>query len=514
MPDKYYLTTPLYYVNAKPHIGHSYTNIAADALARFKRLQGKEVLFLTGTDEHGQKVERASREAGMSPGGFTDSIVPSFKDLWQRLSISYDDFIRTTEKRHVETVKAVWLRLHEKGEIYKDRYSGYYCTPCETFWTERQVLTEKEGILCPDCRRPLDQIEEENFFFRISRHQKWLMDTVRSGEMLVLPETRQNEVLGFLENNVLQDLCISRPKSRLSWGIESPVSPEHVTYVWFDALINYISACGYPDDENKFRKWWPVDVHLVGKDILRHHAIYWPILLKVLDLKLPRMIFAHGWWVQGREKMSKSRGNVVDPLEIVGRFGVDAYRYFLLREIPFGSDGVFSEEALTQRFNHDLANDLGNLAHRTLTMCEKYFGGRVPEGVSLDCAGPLRREAEGLFASLDLYMAKLDFSQALAEIWKLINRANKFIEESTPWKLAKQADLLPLKKVLVELLEVLRTAAHSLSPFMPATAEALWTQLGMEASPAQTPFAHRGWGSFQKGGKIQKAAPLFPRIEK
>ncbi|MBI3315702.1 MAG: methionine--tRNA ligase [Candidatus Omnitrophica bacterium] len=513
MPAKYYLTTPLYYVNSKPHIGHSYTQVAADTLARFMRLSGKEVLFLTGTDEHGQKVERAALEAHQTPQAFTDQIVGSFKDLWGVLSISYDDFIRTTEKRHVETVQNVWKKLHEKDEIYKASYKGWYCTPCETFWSDGQLLRETDQTLCPDCKRSVEKIEEENYFLKLSKYQQWLMGYIRSHENFILPVTRRNEVLGFLENNTLQDLCISRPKSRLTWGIPSPLSDTHVTYVWFDALINYISACEYGRDEERFRKWWPADVHIIGKDILRHHAIYWPILLKALGVDLPQMIFAHGWWVQGGEKMSKSRGNVIDPVQIVKLYGVDAYRYFLLRETPFGSDGVFSEEALRLRFNTDLANDLGNLLHRSLTMCEKYFGGKIPAGVSSRCRGDLRKEVDALRPALDAAISRLAFSEALTAIWALINQANKFVETSAPWQLAKQGNTAELEKVMVSLLEVLRVTAQAVWPFMPSTGEALWAQLGIQEKLKASFLRESGWGFFEKGGKVAKGAPLFPRID-
>ena len=513
MKNKYYLTTPLYYVNSKPHIGHSYTEIAADTLARWHRLKGKEVFFLTGTDEHGQKVARAAESSGQTPKEFTDKISLTFRELWKTLNISYDDFIRTTEKRHIGAVQAVWKDLFEKNEIYKDIYRGLYCTPCENFWLESQVLKENKQILCPDCKRPVEKIEEDNYFLKLSKHQDWLTQYIRNHKEFILPETRRNEVLGFLENNVLQDLCISRPKSRLLWGIQSPISDTHVTYVWFDALINYLSACGYPDKE-KMKKWWPADVHIIGKDILRHHAVYWPILLKALDLELPRTVFAHGWWVQGGEKMSKSRGNVIDPVEIVKTYGVDPYRYFLLREAPFGEDGTFSEEALILRYNADLANNIGNLLSRTLTMCEKYFGGDIPAEISLKYHGDLREGVDKIVESVDSAFNKLDFSTALTVIWSLISQANKFIEVSVPWTLAKENKTEELKLVIVPLLEVLKVSAQVIWPFMPVTGEAIWTQLGLMGKPCEAPIKEKMWGFFEKGGKIAKGAALFPRIEK
>lgn len=521
MKKAYYLTTPLYYVNSKPHIGHSYTNIAADALARFQRLAlGRdEVFFLTGTDEHGQKVAKAAEAAGLDPQTFTDRMTLTFRELWVLLNISQDDYIRTTEPRHVETVRRVWKALEASGELYTSRYTGWYCTPCETFWTQGQTLAEDGRHLCPDCRRAADLLEEENYFFRLSRYQSWLIDEVRSDRIRILPEIRKNEVLGFLENNALQDLCVSRPKSRLQWGIPSPLSDAHVTYVWFDALINYISACGWGTDESRFRRLWPADVHLIGKDILRHHAVYWTILLKALGLEPPRMIFAHGWWVVGGQKMSKSLGNAVDPLELARRYGIDAYRYFLLSETPFGADGTFSEEALVSRFNYDLANDLGNLVHRTLTMCEKYFGGDIPVDGSKARDGDgaawqrLGEAADGLPERLKPLVERLAFSEALSEIWSVINRANKFIEESAPWKLAKEGRDAELRQTIGALLETLCVIARCAWPFLPATAEAVWSQLGRTEPIDGRRLGAGEWGRLASGGRIAKGKPLFPRIE-
>ncbi|MBI4432840.1 MAG: methionine--tRNA ligase [Candidatus Omnitrophica bacterium] len=534
---RFYLTTPLYYVNSRPHIGHSYTNIAADTLARFMRLRyGKDhVHFLTGTDEHGQKIDKAAQAAGMAPQEFVDKISATFKDLWTKLDISYDDFIRTTEPRHVKAVQAVWKELEKRGRVYKAGYSGWYCTPDETFWTEGQVFQENGKNLCPECKRPVERIEEENYFLKMSDKQEWLIRTIREAkDLVILPETRRNEVLGFLENNVLQDLCISRPKNRLLWGIPSPLSDAHVTYVWFDALINYISAVGYGVDEKLQKKWWPADVHIIGKDILRHHAVYWPILLEALGLPTPKMIFAHGWWVQGGEKMSKSRGNVVDPLEIVDRFGVDAYRYFLLREASFGQDGTFSEEAFILRYNTDLANDLGNLLNRTLTMCEKYFEGEIPafnpekmQKLSYDEANPdeiaklifknratLEAMASNLPDKILELMRRLAFSEVLAEVWAIVSEANKYIERSAPWALAKQGKFEELRCVINTLAGVLKVTARAVWPFMPTIGKEIWTQLGMKESIEKNIFIKGSVDEyFLTGGVVSKAAPLFPRIE-
>jgi methionyl-tRNA synthetase len=497
MAGKFYITTPLYYVNASPHIGHSYTNIAADTLARYMRgsLGRENVWFLTGTDEHGRKIQKAAEEAKLSPQEFADKTARQFRSLWERLNISYDDFIRTTEPRHISIVQKALEILHHNGDIYQGKYHGWYCVPCETFWPQAQLLA---GRNCPDCRRAVEKISESNYFFRLSAHQEWLMRYLLEHKDFIRPDIRYNEVFSFLQLNQLNDLCISRPKERLNWGIPLPFDREHITYVWFDALINYISAVGRFDKDNRYvSKWWPADLHLIGKDILRQHAIYWPIILHALGIEPPKAIFAHGWWMIGESKMSKSQGNVVSPSDIVDRFGIDVYRYFLLRDAPFGLDGNFSEEAIIKRFNADLANDLGNLVYRTLTMVEKYFQGAVPVGASLSGEGRKIAEKTRLLSEevAICLTAGFDFnfSGSLGNIWELINMANKYIEDSKPWNLAKENKIDELKAFIRLLVETIRKVAQEISPFMPQTAQSIAEQFGRD--------------------KTGKGKPLFPRID-
>ncbi|HMK49881.1 MAG TPA: methionine--tRNA ligase [Thermodesulfovibrionales bacterium] len=515
--NTFYITTPIYYVNDVPHIGHAYTTIAADILARYNRLKGKDVFFLTGTDEHGQKVEKAAKEKGLSPKEHADGMVENYKRLWAKLNINYDSFIRTTDQGHMEVVQNILQDLYNRGEIEKRMYSGWYCVPDERFWTEKEVVEGK----CPDCKRPVEEITEENYFFLMSKYQERLLRHIEDDAYYILPETRRNEVLGFLKNNPLGDLCISRPKQRLSWGIPLPFDENFVTYVWFDALTNYYSATKYLSPGHPpHTDWWPADHHLIGKDILTTHAIYWSAMLMALELPFPRNLFAHGWWTVEGKKMSKSLGNVVDPNQMADQFGVDAFRYFLFREVTFGLDGDFSVQALTQRFNTDLANDLGNLVSRSLTMIEKYRDGVVPapvagqdrEGLESKLKAWFTNPDAGLAAGFEKHMHYLELHLALAQLWTFVNEINEYIQHAVPWK---ETDQDTLSNILYTLAESLRLASVFLYPFMPSTAEKIFEQLNIEGGLSGVNIVTDSqWGGLRPGIRVNKGQGLFPRIEK
>jgi len=518
----FYITTPIYYVNDVPHIGHAYTTIAADVLARYHRQWGHDVFFLTGLDEHGQKVQQAAQKAGVDPTAYCDRLAPQFQNLWKRLNISNDAFIRTTDARHKAYVQKTLQSLYDKDLIYRADYTGWYCTFDERFWTEKDVV----GGLCPDCKRPVERLSESNYFFRMSNYQERLTTYIQDHPDFIQPESRCNEVLGFLRKS-LEDLSISRPKSRLSWGIELPFDADYVTYVWFDALVNYISALDYLTPKPSFDQYWTTHstetaadrtvLHLVGKDILTTHAVYWSTILMAWGRALPTTIFAHGWWTVEGEKMSKSRGNVVDPNAIVDEFGVDAFRYFLLREVPFGQDGDFSRDAMIGRINSELANDLGNLLNRSLTLIERFAQGTVPahtRAADTEMEIRLRKTINGLFASAERHVTNLEFNRALEAVWELVQLGNQYIDKSAPWTLAKKTeDKARLDTVLYHGAETLRILSLALYPFMPQTAQEMVRQLGLTADLSNPNADELNWGYLKPGTRIAKGQPLFPRIE-